>query len=289
MNHDIPQIAFQPQEWIRSPIEVVDLRNLVERKGDLDHDPEQPHRVGFNILLFIEQGHGTHFLDFKHHEFGPGTVICIQQHQVHAFALSAQLVGKMVLFPRDFIEQVHSHIRVPLFGAATLQRDYCPLISLTPSTVKRCFTLINEIETETRATNSSDIIIHHLFAALLHMTFRQSDATDNPNQYTHHSDRLVRFSRLIESQYFRTRNASDYAEQLHITYKTLNQLCRKELGLSAKQVIDNYVLLEAKRRLSIEDNPIQRIAEELGFDEVTNFVKFFKKHQGDTPSQFRKY
>ncbi len=288
MTNTIPHIAFQPQEWIRSPIEVVDLGNLVQRKADLDHDPEQPHRVDFNILLFVEQGQGQHFLDFEHYAFGAGTVICIQQHQIHAFNLLPELQGKMVLFPRDFIEQANTTMAVPLFGAAMLQRDYCPLISLSPSAQARCLSLINQIELETRLEHTNDSIIHHLFAALLHMTFRSAESETNSVKAMTKSDWLVRFSRLIETHFMKTRNASDYADYLHITYKTLNQRCRHDLGLSAKQVIDNYVLLEAKRRLSVEDKPIQRIAEELGFDEVTNFVKFFKKHQGDTPSQFRK-
>jgi len=57
---------------------------------------------------------------------------------------------------------------------------------------------------------------------------------------------------------------------------------------TTKQLIDAYVILEAKRKLSIENIRVQQLADELGFDEVTNFVKYFKKNTLLTPSQFKK-
>jgi YesN/AraC family two-component response regulator len=50
----------------------------------------------------------------------------------------------------------------------------------------------------------------------------------------------------------------------------------------------DYQIIKAQAMLNTSDTPIYNIAHELGFDEVTNFTKFFKKYTGQTPSQFRK-
>ena len=96
------------------------------------------------------------------------------------------------------------------------------------------------------------------------------------------------FSTLLDQGLTGRREASYYADQLHITYKTLNNLCKLATNRTAKQLIDAYTILEAKRRLILESKQVQEIAYDLGFEETSNFIKYFKKHTLITPSQFRK-
>ena len=72
-----------------------------------------------------------------------------------------------------------------------------------------------------------------------------------------------------------------------MTYKSLNKICKLAVNQTAKQLIDAHTILEAKRKLVIEGIQVQELAYELGFEEVTNFVKYFKKHTLVTPSQFK--
>ena len=72
-----------------------------------------------------------------------------------------------------------------------------------------------------------------------------------------------------------------------MSYKALNQLCKKTAGKTPKQIIDEHTILEAKRRLAIENTQVTQLAYELGFDEVGNFTKYFRKHTLLTPSQFQ--
>ena len=56
--------------------------------------------------------------------------------------------------------------------------------------------------------------------------------------------------------------------------------------MTAKQVLDEWIGLEARRLLAGSDQPVAAIAMTLGFDE-SNFVKFFRRVVGGTPSMFR--
>ena len=96
------------------------------------------------------------------------------------------------------------------------------------------------------------------------------------------------FRNYLEKHIIETRNANDYADMMRISYKHLNEICKSISGKTAKEFIDNYVVLEIKRQLATSDHSIKELAYQLGFDEPTNFVKYFKKRTNRSPAQFKK-
>jgi AraC family transcriptional activator of pobA len=83
-----------------------------------------------------------------------------------------------------------------------------------------------------------------------------------------------------------TRNAKDYCNNLNVSYQKLNLTCKTLTNKTVKEFIDDFLLLKAKRLLSESDVIISQVAYNLGFDEPTNFTKFFKKHTNQTPRSF---
>jgi AraC-like DNA-binding protein len=70
--------------------------------------------------------------------------------------------------------------------------------------------------------------------------------------------------------------------------KSLSRATLTAAGLGAKDYLAARINLEAKRLLTHTQAPISAISEQLGFDETTNFIKFFKRGSGLTPNEFRK-
>jgi AraC-like DNA-binding protein len=68
----------------------------------------------------------------------------------------------------------------------------------------------------------------------------------------------------------------------------LNTVSKTVVHQTAKAFIDSFVILEAKRLLVATTLSVKEISYECGFDEPTNFLKYFKKHTNLTPTQFRK-
>ena len=98
---------------------------------------------------------------------------------------------------------------------------------------------------------------------------------------------FIQFRNLVESDYTTTRNVKEYAYKMNVSTKHLNQVV-KDFSLStAKSFIDEYVILEAKRAIVSTDKSIKEIAFKTGFDELTNFTKFFKKRMNISPKDFR--
>ena len=67
----------------------------------------------------------------------------------------------------------------------------------------------------------------------------------------------------------------------------MNKICKLATQQTAKQLIDAYIILNAKRALSIDKLQVKQVSDILGFDEATNFVKFFKKHTLMAPKLFQ--
>ena len=79
-----------------------------------------------------------------------------------------------------------------------------------------------------------------------------------------------------------------YADKLFITPKYLSKVIKQASGRSGPEWIDSFVILEAKNLLKYTDKPIKEVVWQLHFPNPSVFNKYFKKHTGMTPSEFRK-
>jgi AraC family transcriptional regulator, transcriptional activator of pobA len=104
----------------------------------------------------------------------------------------------------------------------------------------------------------------------------------------HDAERLRRFRHLIESQYLRHWPVKRYARHLALSETSLNRLCRRLAGSTAFDMIQRRLALEARRRLVYAGNSVSGIAGELGFKDPAYFSRFFRRHSGVSPNQFRR-
>lgn len=285
----IPQINFRPQNEQNIGIEIIELSSIYSRfDSDRSNFSFKPHRINFNSLLYITAGNGFHFIDFNTYTLQPGSVVFINSNQVHAFDLVNKPQGKIIVFTDEFLNNIYSSIKTPLFSVGHLQAPYSPTLLLSEHIKQTCDALLFEINKEFQNKTTDNRFLHLVFSALL--TKITSIRPQYYEQYLSESHTRVfnQFMLLLENNFTSNRDASLYADMLHITYKSLNQICKLATKKTPKQLIDAHIILEAKRRLSIEKSRTQQLADELGFEEVTNFVKYFKKHTLLTPTQFKK-
>ncbi len=104
----------------------------------------------------------------------------------------------------------------------------------------------------------------------------------------HDLNRLRRFRWLIESHYLRHWSAARYAAPLGLSETSLNRLCRRLTGHTAFDLIQQRMALEARRRLAYVPGSVAALAAELGFKDAAYFCRFFRRHNGMSPGEYRR-
>jgi len=285
---NILDIQFNDSSISTKSIEIIALDELYKRRYEMDHDPNKAHRVHFYLMIYIEEGEGTHFIDFKDYTFTKGSFIFVNKNQIQAFSLDSNIRGKAVLFTEAYIEQIQSNMNIAVFPQNYKNASHEPIFTPSDKLIESSTTLLTEIQKEMQHNESDNQIIMLLFSSLFMMLKRERTDFKTSKLSSSQVKQFHQFISLLVENFREQRDASFYAKALHISYKTLNNLCKLASNETVKQLIDSYIIIEAKRHLVLDDKQIQEIAYHFGFMEVSNFVKYFKKHTLLTPSQFKK-
>ena len=100
--------------------------------------------------------------------------------------------------------------------------------------------------------------------------------------------RLFRiFVTSLEKQFAEQHSVQYYAEAVNSSVGKLSELAKQVLGKSAKEVILDRILLEAKRLLLFSDLSVKEISFAVGFDNPHHFSRAFKNRTDTSPSEFR--
>ena len=126
-------------------------------------------------------------------------------------------------------------------------------------------------------------VVESLLRALIINLQQGKAVSDTPK--TENSLFFQQFATLI-SRYHHS-PAYFYAEKLGITSQELNIRCKQGAGISAAEWISEFVLLEAKDLLSKTRLRPSQIATMLGFANHDTFSRWFRRHTGEIPTEWR--
>ena len=290
MQKDIPHIDFESKKPDNSGIEIIKIEDLDKRKEDADdHHPEKAHQVSFNMIVFYTAGESKHLVDFVWHPVKKNTIIHISKGQVNAFQFTPELKGYILLFTEAYLKKQINTLPKNEIGRLFNAQLFSPIIQApADSNVEKYFRLFDEEYTNDQESYNQD----NTYSALHTIIFSKLERLKQYQTFhLKHSDKLntfLSFKSLLSVNFNKSRNADFYAEKLNMTYKHLNTICKEIVTITAKQFIDQFLVLEAKRLLINSEIKSTELAYSLGFEEPTNFVKYFKKHTGFTPNQFKK-
>ena len=284
MTKDIIKYDFKaglPQEF-----EIVDLAELYATFKDT---LTTPHRTGFYHIIWFQQGSPTHLVDFDPIKIKPNTLLFLNKDTVQRFDKKTKFGGKAILFTDSFFCKTETDTR--FLRNSILFND---LFSVSQIQVNKQFKLFADLlqqmtdELQNIKDNSqSDILQNLLHNFLLHAERERRKQNFTEIKKGADLDYVMLFKDLLETGYKSQKQVNNYAKQILVTEKRLNQATTKVLGKSPKEIIDDRIMLEAKRTLSHTTESVKEIGYNLGFEEPTNFIKYFKKHSRLTPTEFR--
>ena len=287
---EIPKIPFVKSANKEIEFEIITLNSLFARQDTLKTPLNKPHRLDFYQILFITRGKGIHYLDFQKHAFQSGSILFMSKGQVQSFDVENDKDGFLILFTEDFLSKNLIHSDVLSFYRLYNYHLHLPIIQPDQVETNVFDNIVNEIYIEYNFPDhfAKEEILRLLLKLLLLRAERIKRTLLPQEKNAEWFIQFGIFQNRLEEHISDTRNAKDYAKMMAVSYKHLNVICKSITRLTAKEIIDNFLVLEIKRHLAVSEISIKELAYKLGFGEPTNFVKYFKKHTNQTPSQFRK-
>ncbi|WP_411032192.1 AraC family transcriptional regulator [Spongiimicrobium sp. 3-5] len=245
------------------------------------------HRHSFYQILWFTTA-GRHYVDYEIIDHKPNTVFFIKKGQIHYFCPESANEGYLFHFNDSFINKYD--------GDAENKLSYLLFNEIGSSWVNPNKDDITKIDQLTKLISSElktpeynyNQQVYFLFQALLTLIERikqkvQPLSTMADLDY----GMAVGFKKLIDVHIHESLTIDHYASQLGVSAKKLTAISKKFLQDTPANIVHGRKILEAKRMLSNHRLSIKEVAYDLGFDQATYFSKYFKKHTGLNPKEFK--
>lgn len=244
------------------------------------------HKHDFFFVLAVQQGKGMHEIDFISYPVHDSCIFVLRPGQVHQLQLSADSTGFLMEFDLSFYRPKNTIAEHRWRKASS--KNYCEVeaarflkLHSILENIFNEFTKKNEGYIEAIKANMDLFFIEYI---------RQSRDPENiaKTENVYVQERFEELLALLETNIGSMKNVSDYARLLNLSPYQLNAITKASVGTRVSDMINEQIVLEAKRYLLATSNQIKDVADHLGYEDVSYFIRFFKKHTGHSPEAFRK-
>ena len=288
-NNSIPQFGLYGESQAGALPEFVHIENIADRSRSNDW-LIKPHRHGrMYQLLWLHDGEAEVRLDDALHQLTGNWAISIPPGCVHGFHFRADTQGMVLTVVEPLLGSDARSAEGDLFSRLFTCSQLIPFQAgdaLLPSLLS----YLELIRQEFRCSDAGHVLMLEWLVKMVWMTLvRQLAQMDiNPGHSQKSGNVLGRFRTLLEAHYREHWTVQQYADALHVSVSSLGRLCREQGGTNVKAVIQERLLLEAKRRLIYTRAPLDQVAYQLGFKDPAYFSRFFRQQEGMPPSDYRR-
>ncbi len=254
--------------------------------------PNTPYRADYFCVFMIQKGGVTFRLDDKSYEVSEGDIVfCPMLETFWLDEITEDYNAKYIFFSLNFISDA---------GFNYKSNNVLKSLSSDPTHIirneKDVYRKLNFHLDELKALNNkekenyyfNEMIWHH-FSLVIYEIDNYFKKTEKPHQVTHREDELTTsFFILVQDHFKEEHNVQFYADKLFISRKYLTKVINKTVFKSPRDIIHQVLAVEARLLLRNPNLNINEVASQLKFSDQASFSKFFKKHVGRSPLEYRK-
>lgn len=274
-NFKVKTFHFDP---LPIEIEIKDLSFIKELPKLLG----TPHKVSFYQLVWISDGEANLRIDFRDISLNKNEILVISPGQVCEFDTISDYQGKIILFTNAFftITDIDSNFLYTSHILSLINENNT--VSICPILIEN---LINLLEEELK--QPTDHFQSGITQSLLRIILFEAERKLTASSPTYVNNIAREFYNIVEQNFTQNRQVKYYADRLSVSEKVLSRELKSLTSKTPKSYIEDRIVLEAKRLLSYSNLSIKEIGFNLGFEDPSNFNKFFKAHTKLTPADFR--
>lgn len=249
--------------------------------------PVPPSKHSCHTLIFVESGVHKMKVGYEEYETVANEIIMVPAGQIFS-------LDNIHSTHYGFICQFHPDVLIGKYGNREMLNDFDflkisgnPKITLDPEDVPAVTTVLERLKREYSETTTANLnIVQSYLIALFYEMNKNSVKTSKSIS----AAEVItgKFKELIHHNIKKHHQVNYYASLLNVTPNHLNKCVKTVTGKSAVKWIDDNILLEAKYLLFQTTLSISEIAIEVGHEDQSYFSRFFKKHTGNSPIQYRK-
>lgn len=245
-----------------------------------------PAQSTMYTVFFIKEGKGLYHADFGIFPFTAPALLFSTPLQVIYLEKAESVKCTQLQFHGDFycIEFHRTEVRCNGLLFNNIYID--PIVGLTEKEAKAFESVISDLKEELNHETLSDIVPR----AYLQLFLAKSSSIKMnaiSSQRSERDELMEQFSQLLEEHYLSLRRPADYAELLSMSRDNFTRRCTRYFRKSPSQLIQERLILEAKKQLHLTRQSIKEIAYDLQFQDEFYFSRVFKKFTKVSPQGFR--
>lgn len=239
-------------------------------------------------IVFIPEGEGVYHADFGAFAYrGPVLLFATPLQVIHLRQSTATRVT-MLQFHGDFYCIEYHRKEVACNGLLFNNIYIQPSIPLTTKDASVYTNLLKDIDGEFKQEAPSEIVLRAYLQLLLAKSSSiKMKLIENENDPKEKDELMEQFKRLLDEHYLTMRKPNDYAQMLAMSPNNFSKRCHRYFRKTPSQLIQERIVLEAKKQLHLTRQSIKEIAYALKFKDEYYFSRFFKKVTKVSPQAFR--
>lgn len=241
----------------------------------------------YHIMLF--EGKGTFLIDLTPYTFDGYTVLFFTPYQTFQWLADADIQIRSMTFHGDFYCIEYHKKEVACNGLLFNNIYLLPHIQIDKNNYKELLNILDKTEKELLENyDFSDAVLKSYLQLILALCSREkSKILQTTPQLPQQHQEMTKIQHLLDTHFISQRSVAFYAQQLHISPNSLTKKTRRFFGKTPSQLLQDRVILEAKKKLHLTHKSIKEIATTLHFQDEFYFSRYFKKNVGISPKQYR--
>ncbi len=248
------------------------------------------YTANFYEIHLVEKGNINFYIDHQKINIKEKTLLMLPPSKIRRWEVTGQIESNLLIFQSEFLTSFFNDD----FFLYKLQyfQNIIPLAYIELSEEEFCYFRIffKEIEQEIKnyKSDSSHLLRASTYYFLLKLNNIYSKRHNIKDSFAISNRLVLRFLKLLDEQSDNKISVQVFSDKLKVSKTHLNNVLKKQLGVTALPLINDALLQKAKKQLLFSNKTISEIAFNLGFSDKSNFTRFFKSKTNLSPTQYIK-
>lgn len=244
----------------------------------------------YQVILF--SGKGCFYLDFTKYDYNGNVVLFLSPYQnLEIIDLNECLEVYSMSFHGDFYCLEYHKKEVACNGLLFNNIYTMPHIEISQCLYEEILDIFSKIINELYNNSCTDSILKSYIQLIFAFCSREKITGANilHNHLNKEYIEMTSIQSLFDKYYLDNRDVTFYAEKMNLSSSAFSKKVKAYFGKSSTKLINDRVVLEAKKQLHLTTKKIKEISDHLNFQDEFYFSRYFKKHVGISPNKYRKF